>query len=181
MAGLSWLIGGSLAEVLTSIIFLFIKHPYDVGDRIKVEKDIYTVKEIRLLSTIFLAGDNALVQAPNVVLNSQFIINFRRSPEMSEPFTFDVGYETSFEQIEALRGRMVAFLSNERRDYVAVFDVIVMGKERRLSVGSQGLTKFHRYPRSGEDVSQGRYQVQEQRSTRFIEGSVGLYSILRSL
>ncbi|KAF9793059.1 Mechanosensitive ion channel-domain-containing protein [Thelephora terrestris] len=126
LAGLSWLIGGSLAEVLTSIIFLFIKHPYDVGDRIQVNKDAYTVKEIRLLSTIFLDGSNALVQAPNVVLNSEFIINFRRSGEMSEPFTFDVAYDTSFEQIEALRGRMIAYLSNERRDYVAVFDVTVL-------------------------------------------------------
>lgn len=114
---------------MTSIIFLFIKHPYDVGDRIKLDKDVYTVKEIRLLSTIFLNGDNALVQAPNVVLNSQFIINFRRSPEMSEPFTFDVAYDTTFEQIEGLRGRMIAFLSNERRDYVPMFDIIVMGKE----------------------------------------------------
>lgn len=114
---------------MTSIIFLFIKHPYDVGDRVKVDKEIFTVKEIRLLSTIFLASDNALVQAPNLVLNSSFIINFRRSPEMSEPFTFDVAYDTSFEQIEALRGRMIAFLSHQRRDYVAVFDVMVMGKD----------------------------------------------------
>jgi len=45
---------------------------------------------------------------------------------MSEPFTFDVAYDTSFEQIEALRGRMIAFLSNEKRDFVAVFDVMVM-------------------------------------------------------
>ena len=95
----------------------------------KVDKEIFTVKEIRLLSTIFLASDNALVQAPNLVLNSSFIINFRRSPEMSEPFTFDVAYDTSFEQIEALRGRMIAFLSHQRRDYVAVFDVMVMGKD----------------------------------------------------
>ena len=106
-----------------------------MGDRVKLDKLTYTVKEIRLLSTIFLDGDNALVQAPNVVLNSQFIINFRRSPEMSEPFTLDVAYSTTFEQIEALRGRMIAFLSNERRDYVAVFDVTVMGKGYNLASG----------------------------------------------
>ena len=69
--GLSWLIGGSLQEVLQSIIFLFIKHPYDVGDRVTVEKETYTVKEIRLLSTIFLDSNACLVQAPNTVLNGQ--------------------------------------------------------------------------------------------------------------
>lgn len=112
----------------------------------KVDKEIFTVKEIRLLSTIFLASDNALVQAPNLVLNSSFIINFRRSPEMSEPFTFDVAYDTSFEQIEALRGRMIAFLSHQRRDYVAVFDVMVMGKDHSHMSGHRTDEGSNRHP-----------------------------------
>lgn len=69
--GLSWLIGGSLSEVLTSIIFLFVKHPYDVGDRVTVDKDTYTVKEIRLLSTVLLDSNACVVQAPNTVLNTK--------------------------------------------------------------------------------------------------------------
>ena len=69
-AGLSWLIGGSLQEVLTSIIFLFIKHPFDVGDRVVMNSLTYTVKEIRLLSTVFLDSNSTLVQAPNNVLNT---------------------------------------------------------------------------------------------------------------
>lgn len=68
--GLSWLIGGSLQEVLTSIIFLFIKHPFDVGDRVIINKETYTVKEIRLLSTVFLDSGSTLVQAPNNMLNT---------------------------------------------------------------------------------------------------------------
>jgi small-conductance mechanosensitive channel len=68
--GLSWLIGGSLQEVLTSIIFLFVKHPFDVGDKVILNKEMYTVKEIRLLSTIFLDSSSILVQAPNNILNS---------------------------------------------------------------------------------------------------------------
>nr|VWO97655.1 C6 zinc finger protein [Ganoderma boninense] len=124
--GLSWLIGSSLAEVLTSIIFLFVKHPYDVGDRVTVNKSTYTVKEIRLLSTIFVDSNACLVQAPNTVLNGVFINNIRRSPQMSESFEFDVAYTTSFEQIERLRELMLSFLKVERRDYQPVFDVYVM-------------------------------------------------------
>jgi len=124
--GLSWLVGGSLTEVLTSIIFLFVKHPYDVGDRVTVMDKTYTVKEIRLLSTIFLDANACLVQAPNTVLNDNFIYNMRRSPQMSESFTFDVAYSTTFDQIEELRGLMIAFLQNDRRDYQAVFDVVVV-------------------------------------------------------
>ncbi|KAL4264733.1 Mechanosensitive ion channel protein [Pleurotus pulmonarius] len=124
--GLSWLIGGSLQEVLTSIIFLFIKHPFDVGDRINLEKGSYTVKEIRLLSTVFLDSNGTSVQAPNVVLNGMFIQNIRRSPQMSETFTFDVHYSTSFEALEKLRDKMLQFLKEERRDYHPVFDVNIL-------------------------------------------------------
>lgn len=69
--GLSWLIGASLSDVLTSIIFLFVKHPYDVGDRVSIDKDTYTVKEIRLLSTVFLDSGSCVVQAPNTILNTK--------------------------------------------------------------------------------------------------------------
>jgi hypothetical protein len=70
-AGLSWLIGGTCQEVLSSIIFLFIKHPFDVGDRVMVKNEYYTVKEIRLLSTIFLDKNTTLIQAPNSQLTTQ--------------------------------------------------------------------------------------------------------------
>ncbi|KAG6917310.1 hypothetical protein DXG01_002968 [Tephrocybe rancida] len=123
--GLSWLIGGSLQEVLTSIIFLFVKHPFDVGDRVCVAKENYTVKEIRLLSTVFLDSNSTLVQAPNTVLNTMFVQNIRRSPQMSETFTFDVSYATTFEDLEKLRDKMLGFVKTERRDYQPAFDVVV--------------------------------------------------------
>lgn len=47
--------------------------------------------------------------------------------QMSEPFTFDVNYATTFEDLEKLRGKMVAFLESERRDFQPVFDVSVVG------------------------------------------------------
>ncbi|THV05025.1 hypothetical protein K435DRAFT_790441 [Dendrothele bispora CBS 962.96] len=124
--GLSWLIGGSLTEVLTSIIFLFIKHPFDVGDRIILEEEGYTVKEIRLLSTILLNDKGAYVQAPNSELSTMFIQNIRRSPPMSETFTFDVGFDTNFDHLETLRSKMLQFLSDNRRDYLYAFDVSVV-------------------------------------------------------
>lgn len=46
---------------------------------------------------------------------------------MSETFTFDVHYATTFEDLEKLRDKMIAFLKTERRDYQAVFDLAVVG------------------------------------------------------
>lgn len=125
--GLSWLIGGSLQEVLTSIIFLFVKHPYDVGDRVDIDNDSYTVKEIRLLSTVFIhTSKGCVVQAPHSVLNTKYIANIRRSPQMSEPITLDVSFGTSFEQIERLREQMLAYCKEQRRDFLGQFDVTIV-------------------------------------------------------
>lgn len=46
---------------------------------------------------------------------------------MSETFTFDVSYSTTFEDLERLRARMLAFVKEERRDYQPEFDVKVKG------------------------------------------------------
>ena len=43
---LSWLIGASAQEVLSSVIFLYIKHMYGVGDRVEIDGQLYAVKEI---------------------------------------------------------------------------------------------------------------------------------------
>jgi hypothetical protein len=44
---------------------------YDVGDRVDIDGTTYTVKEIRLLSTIFIDTRGCQVQAPNNVLNGK--------------------------------------------------------------------------------------------------------------
>jgi hypothetical protein len=46
---------------------------------------------------------------------------------MSESFPFDVDYNTSFEQLEVLRGKMLVFLKAEKRDFLPAFDVVVVG------------------------------------------------------
>jgi small-conductance mechanosensitive channel len=65
-----------MQEVLGSIIFLFVKHPYDVGDRVQINKEFYIVQEINLLSTVFMDSSSAYVQAPNNILNT--LVSVRR-------------------------------------------------------------------------------------------------------
>ncbi|BGP00641.1 hypothetical protein NBRC10513v2_006440 [Rhodotorula toruloides] len=123
--GLSWLIGTTAQEILASVIFLFIKHPYDVGDRVSIDAVDYIVLEMHLLSTVFKKIDGTVTQAPHSLLNTKFVMNYRRSNSISETFTFDVDFGTSFEKIEALRSRMLEFLQQERRDFVPTIDITV--------------------------------------------------------
>ena len=46
---------------------------YDVGDRVDIDGGTFTVKEIRLLSTIFIDTRGCQTQAPNNVLNTKVV------------------------------------------------------------------------------------------------------------
>jgi len=46
---------------------------------------------------------------------------------MSEAFTFDVSYFTTFSDLEKLREEMLAFVMAEKRHFQPVFDVSVQG------------------------------------------------------
>ncbi|GAA5954951.1 hypothetical protein JCM21900_005944 [Sporobolomyces salmonicolor] len=123
--GLSWLIGTTAQEVLASSIFLFIKHAYDVGDKVDVDGVQYIVLEMHLLSTIFKKIDGTVCQAPHTLLNTKFVQNYRRSGPIWETFTWDVDFGTPFEKIEALRSRMLEFLETEKRDFLPSIDITI--------------------------------------------------------
>jgi small-conductance mechanosensitive channel len=64
------------------------------------------VKEMKILTTVFLKRDNEMVFYPNYVLLTKPISNLRRSPEMKDFFDFTVHISTSTEQISAFKGKI---------------------------------------------------------------------------
>ncbi|KAJ4306449.1 hypothetical protein N0V88_001250 [Collariella sp. IMI 366227] len=123
--GLSWLLQATAQEFLQSIIFVFVKHPFDVGDRVTVygntgsmmRGDDYYVLEVSLLYTEFKKMEGHIVQAPNSVLNTLFILNQRRSQGLADPINLKLRFGTSEVQIEELKSRMLEFCLQNKRDY----------------------------------------------------------------
>lgn len=123
--GLSWLLQATAQEFLQSIIFVFVKHPFDVGDRVTVygntgnmmRGDDYYVQEISLLYTEFKKMEGHTVQAPNSLLNTLFILNQRRSTGLADPVELKLRFGTSNELIEELKARMLGFVLANKRDY----------------------------------------------------------------
>jgi len=122
---LSWLLSATAQEFLQSLIFVFVKHPFDVGDRVTIygntgsqgKGDDYFVKEISLLFTEFKKMEGHVVQAPNSYLNTLFILNQRRSGGLAEAVPVTIKFGTSLEQIEQLRNRLLEFVTYEKREY----------------------------------------------------------------
>ncbi|KAK5662960.1 hypothetical protein OQA88_6372 [Cercophora sp. LCS_1] len=123
--GLSWLLQATAQEFLQSIIFVFVKHPFDVGDRVTIygntgsmmRGDDYYVLEVSLLYTEFKKMEGHVVQAPNSILNTLFILNQRRSQGLADPINLKLRFGTTEAQIEELKSRMLAFCLQNKRDY----------------------------------------------------------------
>ncbi|CAG8565165.1 8748_t:CDS:10 [Ambispora leptoticha] len=136
LLALSFMVGSSAQALFECIIFLFVKHPFDVGDRIEIEEQGYIVKEMSLLSTVLTQDDGKIVQAANNLLAQKLIQNIRRSGHMRDEVLIEVDFYTSLEQIEALRERMVTYLEGEDRDFYPTLELTVekMPKCRQLVI-----------------------------------------------
>ncbi|GAO48494.1 hypothetical protein G7K_2667-t1 [Saitoella complicata NRRL Y-17804] len=137
LLALSWLFSVTAQEVLGSIVFLFVKHPFDVGDRVDIDGDQFIVKEMQLMATVFKRLDGRTIQAPNNLLNTKYIHNIKRSGEMSETVKLQVKFGTTLEEIEALRLRMLDFVRAEKRDYAPT---IVIEVQDMPALGNLTLT-----------------------------------------
>ncbi|KAL2159752.1 hypothetical protein VTH06DRAFT_1885 [Thermothelomyces fergusii] len=114
LLSLSFVFATTTQEFLGSCIFLFVKHPYDVGDRVDIagpEKERLIVEKISLLYTVFTRIDKMqVVQVPNIVLNNAWIENVTRSKAMKEVIEVNVSFDTSFDDIELLRLELERFV-----------------------------------------------------------------------
>lgn len=133
LLSLSFIFAVTAQEFLGSCIFLFVKHPYDVGDRVDItgpEKEQLVVERISLLYTIFHRIDRMqVVQIPNIVLNNLWIENVTRSKAMKECIDVNVSFDTSFEDIELLRSEIEKFVRHpdNARDFQPDFSIGIGG------------------------------------------------------
>lgn len=79
--------------------------------------DDYYVLEVSLLYTEFKKMEGHVVQAPNSLLNTLFILNQRRSQGLADPINLKLRFGTTEAQIEELKARMLAFCLQNKRDY----------------------------------------------------------------
>ncbi|KAI1391415.1 uncharacterized protein F4822DRAFT_396667 [Hypoxylon trugodes] len=125
--GLAWVLQATAQEFLQSIIFVFVKHPFDVGDRVTIygntgslmRGDDYYVTEISLLYTEFKKMEGHIVQAPNSLLNTLFILNHRRSGQLADVFELRMKYGTPPSVIKELEARMTEYVLDNKRDFTS--------------------------------------------------------------
>ncbi|KAJ8064691.1 hypothetical protein OCU04_007012 [Sclerotinia nivalis] len=139
LLSLSFVFAATTQEFLGSCIFLFVKHPYDVGDRVDISSEYLVVEQISLLFTIFKRIDNMkMVQVPNIVLNNLWIENITRSKAMKEQLDMFISFDTTLEDVELLRTEMEAFVRHpdNSRDFQSdvVLEAVGIGNMDKLQL-----------------------------------------------
>ncbi|CAG8155452.1 unnamed protein product [Penicillium salamii] len=130
LLSLSFVFSVTAQEVLGSCIFLFVKHPFDIGDRVEVSDKPFIVDRISLLFTVFRnVTDHRVTQVPNNILNSLWVDNFTRANAMHEQLTVPVAFDTSFAEVQMLRQEMENFVRDKEnyRDFQPDVDIELGG------------------------------------------------------
>ncbi|KAK7838645.1 mechanosensitive ion channel protein 4 [Quercus suber] len=122
----AFIFGNTCKTVFEAIIFLFVMHPYDVGDRCEIEGVQMVVEEMNILTTVFLRYDNTKLIYPNSVLATKPINNFYRSPDMGDSIEFCVHIATPSDKIAAMRQRIISYVESKKEHWCAAPMIILM-------------------------------------------------------
>ncbi|XP_071688833.1 mechanosensitive ion channel protein 8-like [Rutidosis leptorrhynchoides] len=110
----AFIFGNTCKTIFESIIFLFVLHPFDVGDRCEVDGNQMIVEEMNILNTIFLRGDNQKIYYPNSTLLMRSIANFYRSPDMTDTIDFLIDVKTPADKIAIIKQRIINYVENNK-------------------------------------------------------------------
>ncbi|KAL5770137.1 hypothetical protein ACOSP7_014291 [Xanthoceras sorbifolium] len=103
--------------IFESIIFVFVMHPFDVGDRCVIDGVQMIVEEMNILTTVFLRYDMEKIYFPNSVLITKAISNFRRSPEMGDSVEFTVDVSTPVDDINAMKRAIQTYVESKPKNW----------------------------------------------------------------
>jgi small-conductance mechanosensitive channel len=109
----SFIFKNSASNVFDAIMFLFVTHPFDTGDRCFIDNENLVVKKMNLFATVFARSDGTETYYFNSQLFTKFITNVRRSDKMAESCTIQVAWRTPQAKLDALEEKLNAWLSTE--------------------------------------------------------------------
>ncbi|KAK4351793.1 hypothetical protein RND71_027311 [Anisodus tanguticus] len=108
-----FMFGNTAKTTFEAIIFLFVMHPFDVGDRVEIDGTHMVVEEMNILTTVFLRYDNLKIAYPNSVLSTKPISNYYRSPDMGDAIEFCIHISTPMEKTASMKEKITRYIENK--------------------------------------------------------------------
>ncbi|KZP13069.1 hypothetical protein FIBSPDRAFT_869683 [Athelia psychrophila] len=111
--GASFIFKNAASNAFDAIMFLFVTHPFDTGDRVFIDDENFVVKKMGLFATVFTRADGTETYYFNSLLFTKFITNVRRSGKMFENLTMQVAWKTPIEKLDQLEVLINEWLQTE--------------------------------------------------------------------
>ncbi|PRQ28023.1 putative mechanosensitive ion channel MscS [Rosa chinensis] len=106
----AFMFGNTCKTIFEAIIFVFVMHPFDVGDRCVIDGVQLMVEEMNILTTVFLKLNQEKVYYPNSVLSTKPISNYYRSSNMGDNVEFSIAFTTPVKKIGELREKVKEYV-----------------------------------------------------------------------
>ncbi|KAK9667753.1 hypothetical protein RND81_13G009400 [Saponaria officinalis] len=125
MLVLGFIFHNTCKTIFECIIFVFVMHPFDIGDRCKIDGVQMIVEEMNILTTVFLRYDMEKIYYPNSALLTKPISNFYRSPEMGDAVPFNIDASTSIDTINALKKAIQSYIDSKPNHWNSKHSIII--------------------------------------------------------
>lgn len=139
----TFIFGNFCKTVFEAIIFLFVIHPFDVGDRCEIGGIQMIVEEMNILTTVFLRYDSQKIIYPNSTLSTIPIHNYYRSPDMDDAIEFYIHIATPIEKINLMKQKILSYIEN-KKDYWYPNAILVTRDTDQLNRIKMALWPTHR-------------------------------------
>lgn len=185
--GLNFVIFDGANKTFGAILFVFLMHPYDVGDRIVIgrdlnsEEDVLTVMEINIQNTVFKKWNGLIISTPNHVLAGGPITNLSRASEQWERVEFELyapdqmklTVDEETEKLADLRRRIDAFVRQYHQDYYQAFELrAVIAADNAKSDKNLDKLRFVLKIRCRETIDSQKKWIRHARILAFVKQAV---------
>ncbi|KAI7750645.1 hypothetical protein M8C21_012691 [Ambrosia artemisiifolia] len=147
----AFIFGNTCKTIFESIIFLFVIHPFDVGDRCEIDGVQMIVEEMNIMNTIFLRGDNQKIYYPNSTLAARSIGNYYRSPDMVDTIDFLVHVSTPADKLAIIKQRILNFIESNKDHWYP--NPIVLHMDM-YDLNTQKLSVWVRHKMNHQDITE---------------------------
>ncbi|RAL40063.1 hypothetical protein DM860_008203 [Cuscuta australis] len=129
LTAIGFTFGNTCKSLVESAIFVFVVHPYDVGDRCVIDGVQLVVEEMDIVTTVFLKVDNEKVYYPNSFLATKAISNYNRSPDMGDSVEFTIDFAIPLEKIQVLKERIKKYIEMNPQHWYPTHNLVVKETE----------------------------------------------------
>lgn len=163
----SYLFGTAFKSALCCVVFVFVTHPFDVGDRVEIKGTKYTVTEIDVFATKFIGWHGEITCIPNEQLSKWKIVNFTRNNIPYECFTVKLpASRVGRPEISRFLKNLVQFLQSHSSEYFSNYSMTSAEDNETES------TVFHLRIQCKLTVDETRMIERKFSLSKFISGQV---------